>query len=133
MAATALLLASSAEAAPSYPDAVVMVSGYNSATSFTTPDPSCEGQEGDTWSNPAGPAAALRAAGEQVFTAPVQHGSDPLGSPCAPGGTPVPPGDGASGAYLSFVSLYITCLRATGSNFLISIFSGIVFLFFDVV
>ena len=35
--------------------------------------------------------------------------------------------------YLSFVSLYITCLRATGSNFLISIFSGISFLFFDVV
>ena len=27
--------------------------------------------------------------------------------------------------YLSFVSLYSTCLRATGSNFLISIFSGI--------
>ncbi len=35
--------------------------------------------------------------------------------------------------HLSFVSLYITCLRATGSNFLISIFSGISFLFFDVV
>jgi hypothetical protein len=35
--------------------------------------------------------------------------------------------------YLSLVSLYVTCLRATGSNFLISIFSGIVFLFLDVV
>ena len=92
LAIAALLLgAGPASAAPSYPDAVVMVSGYNSATSFTTPDPSCEGQEGDTWSNPAGPAAALRADGEDVFTAPVQHGSDPLGAPCAPGGAPVPP------------------------------------------
>ena len=35
--------------------------------------------------------------------------------------------------HLSFVSLYMTCLRATGSNFLISIFSGISFLFFIVV
>ena len=35
--------------------------------------------------------------------------------------------------HLSLVSLYMTCLRATGSNFLISIFSGISFLFLDVV
>jgi triacylglycerol lipase len=83
--------AGAAAATPTYPDAVVMVSGYNSASSFTTPDPSCEGQEGDTWSNPDGPAAALRAAGFQVFTAPVKHGSDPLGAPCAPGAAPVPP------------------------------------------
>ncbi len=39
----------------------------------------------------------------------------------------------AATAYLSLVSLYMTCLRATGSNFLISIFSGMSFLFFDVV
>ena len=39
----------------------------------------------------------------------------------------------AANGHLSFVSLYMTCLRATGSNFLISIFSGISFLFFDVV
>jgi hypothetical protein len=36
-------------------------------------------------------------------------------------------------SYLIFASLYITCLRALGSNFLISIFSGMVFLFFVVV
>jgi hypothetical protein len=35
--------------------------------------------------------------------------------------------------YLIFASLYITCFRALGSNFLISIFSGMVFLFFVVV
>ena len=35
--------------------------------------------------------------------------------------------------YFSFVSLYITCLRTTGSNFLISIFPGIVRLFLVVV
>jgi hypothetical protein len=31
------------------------------------------------------------------------------------------------------VSLYITCLRALGSYFMISIFSGVVRLFLDVV
>src|SRR2546423_15167630 len=35
--------------------------------------------------------------------------------------------------HFSLVSLYMTCLRATGSNFLISIFSGISFLFLLVV
>jgi hypothetical protein len=80
-----------AQAAPAaYPDAVVLVSGYSSGSSFTTPDPACEGHEGVTWSNPDGPAAALRAVGYDVFTAPVEPGSDPL-APCAPGGAPVPP------------------------------------------
>jgi hypothetical protein len=35
--------------------------------------------------------------------------------------------------YFSLVSLYSTCLRALGSNFMINIFSGIVFLFLLVV
>jgi hypothetical protein len=35
--------------------------------------------------------------------------------------------------YLILVSLYITCLRALGSNFMISIFAGIVRLFLSVV
>ena len=35
--------------------------------------------------------------------------------------------------YLIFVSLYATCLRTTGSNFMISIFSGMLRLFFVVV
>src|SRR5690606_9461159 len=44
-------------------------------------------------------------------------------------------GQGASLApnYFSLVSLYSTCLRATGSNFLISIFSGMLRLFLVVV
>ena len=39
----------------------------------------------------------------------------------------------AAADHLILVSLYATCLRATGSYFLISIFSGIVRLFFVVV
>jgi hypothetical protein len=35
--------------------------------------------------------------------------------------------------YLILASLYMTCLRTTGSNFLISIFSGMVRLFLSVV
>ena len=35
--------------------------------------------------------------------------------------------------YFSLVSLYSTCLRALGSNFMIDIFSGMVFLFLVVV
>jgi triacylglycerol lipase len=85
-----LALPAAASAAGPYPEAIVMVSGYNSSTAFTTPDASCEGQEGDTWSNPAGPAAALRAGGNAVFTAPVKHGTDPALAPCAPGAQPVP-------------------------------------------
>src|SRR3990167_7908092 len=47
----------------------------------------------------------------------------------APGGFGKEPGLN----YFSFISLYSTCLRALGSNFMISIFSGIVFLFLVVV
>ena len=91
--------AADAQAAPpAYPDAIVLVSGYSSASSFTTPDPACEGHEGATWSNPAGPAAALRAAGYDVFTAPVEPGSDPL-APCAPGGAPLPPASDSIDSY----------------------------------
>ena len=35
--------------------------------------------------------------------------------------------------YFSLISLYSTCLRALGSNLVINIFSGIVFLFLVVV
>jgi triacylglycerol lipase len=90
LAAAAAISPAGAAAATEYPDAVLLVSGYNSSSAFTTPDAACEGQEGDTWSNPSGPAAALRTAGLAVFTAPVQHGSAPLLPACAPGGTPVP-------------------------------------------
>jgi hypothetical protein len=39
----------------------------------------------------------------------------------------------AQAHHFNFVSLYSTCLRAFGSNFMIDIFSGIVFLFLLVV
>ena len=92
LAALAMAVAAApAAAAPAYPDAVVLVSGYNSASAFTTPDPSCEGKEGDTWSHPTGPAAALRDAGLAVFTAPVQRGNETTYVACTPGGTPAPP------------------------------------------
>jgi len=40
---------------------------------------------------------------------------------------------GVEADYLILVSLYSTCLRAFGSNFMIDIFSGMVRLFFVVV
>ena len=101
-------LAMSATAAAqgtSYPDAVVLVSGYDSSSAFTTPDPSCQGQEGATWSDPPGPAAALRAAGLKVFSAPVQRGTEPVLLPCTPGDTPSPP-----------LSAYINSYGANDAN-----------------
>ena len=68
---------------------VVLMSGLNSSTAFTTADPACAGHEGPTWDDPAGPAAKLRAAGRQVFTVP----AGPTGSGSAPAacGSPAPP------------------------------------------
>ena len=85
-----LALAASAVAAPSYPEAVVLVSGFDTKTPFTTPNPACNGKEGEAWDAPTGIAAALKAAGKQVFTAPV-HQSGSSGLPaCNPEG-PAPP------------------------------------------
>lgn len=90
VAVAALALAASASAAPSYPEAVVLVSGFDTQTPFTTPDPSCNGKEGEAWDPPTGVAAALKAAGRKVFTAPVhQAGGNGL-NPCDPDG-PSPP------------------------------------------
>jgi triacylglycerol lipase len=69
-AALLLTLALSAPAsAASYPNAIVLVSGVESLTPFTTPDPSCDGQEGNAWSPMVAPT--LKAAQLAVFTAPV--------------------------------------------------------------
>jgi triacylglycerol lipase len=71
--------------------AVVLVSGFNTTTPFTVPLASCATQAGPTWGAATGPAASLRAAGEQVFTAPIANGGGSPGPPCtAPGGA-VPP------------------------------------------
>ncbi|MQA75500.1 MAG: hypothetical protein GEU88_14360 [Solirubrobacterales bacterium] len=89
IAAVALAAAPAAHGEP----AVVLVSGFDTSTPFSTPDPSCAGQEGLTWSNPDGPAAALRAAGFSVFTAPVARGGALPPSPCLGPGQPAPPND----------------------------------------
>jgi len=92
-ALAALGFAASATAAPSYPEAVVLVSGFDTKTPFTTPDSACNGKEGEAWDAPTGVAAALKAAGKQVFTAPV-HQSGEMGLPaCNPEGPAPPLGD----------------------------------------
>ena len=94
VATMALLVpAAAAMAAPPYPDAVVLVSGFDTQTPFTTPDPSCDGQEGPEWNPPTGIAAALKAAGEEVFTAPVKQASGNGLPPCNPDGPAPPQGD----------------------------------------
>jgi triacylglycerol lipase len=88
----ALVVAALAPAAANAAGPVVLVSGFDTITPFTTPDPSCNGKEGDEWNPPNGIAATLKAAGLQVFTAPVMQAGNPPAAPCAPG-TPVPPVD----------------------------------------
>ncbi len=82
MAIPAMALASSA---------VVLVSGFNTATPFTVPLAACATQAGPTWGASTGPAASLRAAGEPVFTAPVANAGGTPGSPCTTSGGAVPP------------------------------------------
>jgi triacylglycerol lipase len=74
--------------------AVVLVSGFNTATPFTTPAASCAALAGPTWGASTGAAASLRAVGEAVFTAPVASGRASPGQPCTgPGGAVPPAGD----------------------------------------
>jgi triacylglycerol lipase len=69
-AALLLTLALSAPAAAAtYPNVIVLVSGVESLTPFTTPDPSCAGEEGNAWSPMVAPT--LKGAQVAVFTAPV--------------------------------------------------------------
>ncbi len=90
MAAATLAFAASAAAAPPYPEAVVLVSGFDTQTPFTTPDHSCNGKEGEAWDPPTGVAAALKTAGKKVFTAPVRQAGGNGLTPCDPDG-PSPP------------------------------------------
>lgn len=71
--------------------AVVLVSGFDTTTPFTTPGASCAPLAGPTWHSPTGPAAGLRAAGEAVFTAPIVNADESPGPPCIPSGGAVPP------------------------------------------
>jgi triacylglycerol lipase len=71
--------------------AVVLVSGFDTTTPFSVPLPSCAAQAGPTWGAATGPAASLRTAGEQVFTAPVSNAGSSPGLPCTGPGDAVPP------------------------------------------
>jgi len=59
-------------APPATPFAVVLVSGFNTSTPFSTPTCATSGR-GSTWGYGTGPAATLSAAGLAVFTAPVAN------------------------------------------------------------
>ncbi|HEY0277132.1 MAG TPA: hypothetical protein VGC32_02570 [Solirubrobacterales bacterium] len=80
--------AATASPAAGYPEAVVLVSGVESLTPFTTPSPACAGQEGNAWSPEVAPT--LRAAGLAVFTAPVAPNGESNPS-CTAGGPEVTP------------------------------------------
>lgn len=91
LAAFAALVAPATVMAASRPgSAVVLVSGFDTTTPFTTSAPACAGEEGATWSAPTGPSAALKQASYTVFTAPVAREDGSPGAPCTDGG-PAPP------------------------------------------
>lgn len=71
--------------------AVVLVSGFDTATPFSVPAASCAARAGPTWGAPTGPAASLRATGEAVFTAPVANAGGSPGPPCTEPRGAVPP------------------------------------------
>ncbi|MGH8956844.1 MAG: esterase/lipase family protein [Microbacterium sp.] len=85
-----LAIPASASAA-TYPDAVLLVSGFDTASPFTTPDPSCDGKEGPEWNPAGGIAKTLKPAGLDVFTAPVRQTGGSLLPPCSGPGELVPP------------------------------------------
>ncbi len=92
------LPAGGASAAPPYPEAVLLVSGFETESPFSTPATDCRGQEGSEWnppgfpagSTPEGIAPVLKDAGFKVFTAPVTKSTKPLPPTCVGPGEPVP-------------------------------------------
>lgn len=81
-------------AAPTF--AVVLVSGFNTSTPFSTPACAIAGR-GSTWDQATGPAATLTAAGLPVFTAPVANGGQSAPASCLGGqNTPDIPSDGST-------------------------------------
>lgn len=80
-------LAETAHATP----AVVLVSGFDTTTPFSTSAPNCAGKEGPTWSPSTGVAAALKQAGYAAFTAPVLQSDTPAPPPCLGPGQSAPP------------------------------------------
>jgi triacylglycerol lipase len=87
---TISILAFAAGAAQATP-AVVLVSGFDTTTPFSTSAPSCAGQEGETWSPATGVAASLKQAGYTVFTAPTLQSETSPPAPCLGTGQTAPP------------------------------------------
>lgn len=90
-AALSILGLALAPAAAKATTAVVLVSGFDTSSPFTTSAEECAGREGPTWGDPSGPAAALRAAGLAVFTAPVANTGAAPPPACLAAGQPAPP------------------------------------------
>jgi hypothetical protein len=74
--------------------AVVLVSGFNTSTPFSTPACPTSGR-GATWGQATGPAAPLTAAGFAVFTAPVANGGQSAPTSCLGGMSPDIPSGGS--------------------------------------
>jgi triacylglycerol lipase len=94
----AVMPAAAAKAAPPYPEAVLLVSGFETESPYSTPAAECVGQEGSEWnppgfpaeSTPEGLAPVLKQAGNRVFTAPVTKSTTPLPATCSGPGEPLP-------------------------------------------
>jgi hypothetical protein len=74
--------------------AVVLVSGFNTSTPFSTPACPTSGR-GSTWDQATGPAPAIAAEGFGVFTAPVANGGDAPPASCLGGMGPDIPSGGS--------------------------------------
>ena len=88
-----MLAGSGSASAATYPEAVLLVSGFDTASPYSTPDPSCDGKEGPEWDPAGGIARTLKPAGLKVFTAPVRQTGGALLPPCAGQGELLPPAD----------------------------------------
>jgi hypothetical protein len=76
------------------PFAVVLVSGFNTSTPFSTPACPTSGR-GSTWDEATGPAPAIAAEGYMVFTAPVANGGQAPPASCLGGMGPDIPSGGS--------------------------------------
>ena len=86
-----LSLAPTALAQTATAPAVVLVSGFTTQTPFSTSAAGCAGKEGPTWGPPGIVASTLKAAGLNVFTAPIANGGGAPPAPCTGPGQATPP------------------------------------------
>jgi hypothetical protein len=62
-----MLAATTSAHAAAYPEAVLLVSGFDTASPFSTPDPGCDGKEGPEWSPAGGIAQTLKPVAKAVL------------------------------------------------------------------